>query len=108
MPSQADKIMAYMEHRVEVLGEQSVQKVASNLETALKKNTPKRTGRTAASWRQTKNEDGSITLHTVLPNGQPARYLRELNDGNAQQAPTKFIEASIAQALDKLNNGGDF
>ena len=106
MPSQSDRIRSMLEHRVEAIGQNAVQRVADRLESALEERTPKRTGKTARSWTQTKNDDGSITLHTVLPDGTPARYLLELNYGNVHQAPTMFIETAIAQAIATIENGG--
>ena len=106
MPSQADRILENMTHQVTAIGNNAVQRVADKLESALEERTPKRTGKTARSWTQTKNDDGSITLHTVLPDGTPARYLLELNYGNANQPPTMFIESAIAQAIATIENGG--
>ena len=98
MPSQADKIHSFLIQAVE----DKLQQVADDVTAALHKNTPKLTGKTAASWTQEKQENGDIHIVTRLPNGEPARYLLELNSGNAQQAPTRFIEKSIAEALDKV------
>ena len=101
MPSQADKIHSFLIQAME----NKLQQVADDVTVNLKKNTPKRTGKTAASWTQIKQENGDIHIVTRLPDGQPARYLKELNSGNAQQAPTRFIEKSIAEALDKARGG---
>jgi len=85
--------------------QKALKQTADNVEQALEKNTPKRTGVTAKSWKQTKEAPNRIVIHTELPSGQPARYLKELNYGNAQQAPTGFIEQSIAEALEKNRRG---
>ena len=109
--SQADKIMAYMEHQVQVAGEKSLQAVADELQAALQELTPKRTGKTAASWTQEKQDNGDIHIVTRLQTKkgqQPARYIIELNEGTAERAPTRFIQRSIAQGLQKARDGGSF
>ena len=74
---------------------------------------PKRSGQTAVAWRQTKNDDGSITIHTRLKTKkgeQPAHWILELNEGGYKTRdsgiapPTKFIEASIVRGLSKARN----
>ena len=109
--SQADKIMAYMTHQVQVAGEKSLQAVADELQTSLQELTPKRTGKTAASWTQEKQENGDIVIHTRLETKkgqQPARYIIELNEGTAERAPTRFIQRSISRGLQKARGGGSF
>ena len=98
-----------MEHQVQVTGEAALKAVADEIEKALHELTPKRTGRTAASWRQTKTGESEITIHTVLPDGNPARWILELNEGGYRlkdggiAPPTRFIQASIARGLAKVN-----
>ena len=103
--------MAYMEHQVQVAGEKSLQAVADELQAALHELTPKRTGKTAASWVQQKQENGDIHIVTRLETKkgqQPARYIVELNEGTERTPPTKFIERSIARGLQKARGGGSF
>ena len=105
----AEDIKKYMEHRVQAIGKEYVQDLADELEGELKELTPKRTGRTAASWTQEKQEDGSIVIHTRLKTKkgfQPARWLLELNYGNKDQPPTMFIQRAIAKAQAKFRRGG--
>ena len=114
MPSQADKIREYMEHQVTVTGEKALQAVADELQAALRELTPKRTGKTAASWTQERTGPHEITIHTRLETGDPARWIIELNEGGYKlkeggiAPPTKFIEAAIARGLAKVNGGGSF
>ena len=46
MASQADKILAMMEHRADVAGKEAVQNVSNELQAALHELTPKRIGET--------------------------------------------------------------
>ncbi len=107
MPSQADKVLEYMNNRVTEIMTKNVQAVADAIQEELHELTPKRTGKTAKAWTQEKQDDGSIVIHTRLETGDPARWLLELNYGNADQAPTMFIQRAIARGLKKVNNGGD-
>ena len=84
MPSQADKIMAYMEHRVEVAGYEALRVVADETPATLRELTPNKTGVTAKSWRQTRTGERQINLHAILPSGNSARYLIALNEGTAK------------------------
>ena len=94
-------------------GKEAVQNVSNELQAALHELTPKRSGKTTAAWRQTKNDDGSITIHTRLKNKkgeQPVRWILELNEGGYKTRdggiapPTKFIETSIARGLSKAHD----
>lgn len=105
MAKQADNIRALLEHSVEVAGEKALQAVADEIEQSLHELTPKRTGRTAASWRQTRTAENEITIHTRLPDGNPARWILELDQGTADRPPTRFIAASIARGLEKARGG---
>lgn len=97
-----------MLRRVEVTGRKAQQAVADEIEDALHELTPKRTGKTARSWTQETQENGDIHIFTRLQTSkgeQPARYIIELNEGTDKTPPTKFIEASIARGLTKVNQG---
>ena len=100
--SQADKIRQYMENEIKVIGDKSLTTLADEIESSLHELTPKRTGATAASWTQERTGPTEITIHTRLPNGQPARWIRELNSGSSKRAPGRFIQNSIARGLAKL------
>ena len=112
MPSQADEIRKYLEHQVTVTGEEALQAVADEIQKSLHELTPKRTGKTAASWTQERTGPNEITIKTVLPDGNPARWILELNEGGYRlkdggiAPPTKFIEASIARAVERFRGGG--
>lgn len=106
----------------------SVKKLVSNITANLRRDTPVDTGWARANWVPnigTRNEgttgspqsvsnsaqntgllavqatykisDGKVFISNNVP------YIRRLNNGHSQQAPTMFIEASVARGVRQTN-----
>lgn len=71
----------------EVIDEMNI--TADHLLEALRAATPVDTGKAQASWRVVKEPDGDFTLSNTQD------YIRQLNAGSSQQAPTNFIERVV-------------
>ena len=124
MTNQADNIRRYLESVVEDKTEEAAREFFNEVVEA----TPVRSGRLRQGWRMKRGEvdtsiprlrKGKYRKPKVPEIAQPTRggdnaiyvsngvpYILESNSGNSDKAPTRYIQAALARALQKVNASG--